>query len=65
VELGLQQKTVQVDPLKLADLPGLTAARPLYSALDTSHFSQLTGVTPRSWQEAVADHVRYLGRLKY
>jgi dTDP-4-dehydrorhamnose reductase len=61
LELGLLQEVVPVDPLKLADLTGLTAARPLYSALDTSRFSQLTGVTPRPWQDAVAEHVRCLG----
>jgi dTDP-4-dehydrorhamnose reductase len=30
------------------------AARPRYSVLDLSRFSQVTGITPRSWQEALA-----------
>ncbi|MCB1097655.1 MAG: dTDP-4-dehydrorhamnose reductase [Verrucomicrobiae bacterium] len=65
VKTGLLKEMVPVHPLKLTDLPGLTAARPLYSALDTTHFSQITGVTPRPWQDAVAEHVTYLSRLKY
>lgn len=57
VAAGILKKSVPVHPVKLADLPGLAAARPLYSALDTSYFTQLTGITPRAWQEAIADHV--------
>lgn len=64
VESGLLQGMVPVDALKLADLPGLTAARPLYSALDTSYFSQITGTIPRPWQDAVAAHVRSLSRIQ-
>ncbi|MGK0185887.1 MAG: dTDP-4-dehydrorhamnose reductase [Verrucomicrobiales bacterium] len=57
VESGTLHSNIPVHPLKLADLTGLTAARPLYSALDTSHFTELTGIVPRPWQEAVAQHV--------
>ena len=64
VESELMPAMVPVDPLKLADLPGLTAPRPLYSALDTSHFSQITGITPRGWKDAVAAHVKSLSRVQ-
>jgi dTDP-4-dehydrorhamnose reductase len=50
-------RTRQVTPVLLSSLPGLTAARPLQSALDTSHFTHLTGQTPRPWPEAMAAHL--------
>lgn len=56
---------VPVEPVRLADLPGLIAPRPLYSALDTSLFTAITGVNPRPWQDAVADHVAALGNVQW
>lgn len=50
-------RTTQVTPVLLSSLPGLTAARPLQSALDTAHFTRLTGHTPRPWTEAMAAHL--------
>ncbi|CCH47366.1 dTDP-4-dehydrorhamnose reductase [Pseudodesulfovibrio piezophilus C1TLV30] len=33
------------------------AVRPKYSVLDLSDFTQLTGITPRSWQEALKEYM--------
>lgn len=57
---GLPLRTRKVEPLKLADLKAFVAQRPVYTPLSTAKFTQLTGLTPRSWQEAVAEYVRGL-----
>jgi len=33
------------------------AARPTFSALDTSRFTEVTGITPRPWPQALADYI--------
>ncbi len=45
-----------VHPISSDDL-NLPAKRPAFSVLDTSKFSQTTGITPRSWQEALKDYI--------
>lgn len=57
---GLPLRTRKVEPLKLADMKAFVAQRPVYTPLSTAKFTQLTGLTPRSWQEAVAEYVRGL-----
>ena len=54
---GWPLRTTHATPVPLSSLPGLTAARPVQSALDTGKFTQLTGLTPRPWPEAMADHL--------
>ncbi len=49
--------TATATPVLLSSLPGLTAARPLQSALETGKFTSLTGLTPRPWPEAMAAHL--------
>ena len=44
-------------PVSLASLPGLTAPRPVQSALSTARFTALTHLTPRPWHEAMAQHL--------
>jgi len=41
---------------------GRIAARPAYSALDTSRYSRLAGESPRAWQEALHDYLRAAAR---
>ncbi|MUM77020.1 dTDP-4-dehydrorhamnose reductase [Pseudodesulfovibrio sp. F-1] len=50
-----------VEPVPTSAYP-TKAVRPAYSVLDLSRFIQATGVTPRHWQQALADYV--LGDLK-
>lgn len=54
---GWPLRTTEITPVPLSSLPGLTATRPVQSALDTSHFTRLTGITPRPWTEAMAQHL--------
>lgn len=54
---GWSLRTAQATPVLLSSLPGLTARRPLQSALATAKFTRATGITPRPWPEAMADHL--------
>lgn len=55
---GLPLRTRRVEPLQMADMKAFIARRPVYSPLATDKFTQLTGLVPRPWQEAVEDYVR-------
>ena len=46
-----------VEPLKMADLKAFIARRPVYTAMSTAKLTRLTGLTPRSWQEAVSAYI--------
>jgi dTDP-4-dehydrorhamnose reductase len=54
---GVELAARQVEPLKLAEMRNFIARRPVYSVLCTEKFTQLTGVKPRSWREAVAEYI--------
>lgn len=56
--LGAPLKGRTVAPLAMADLKAFVAKRPVYTVMSTAKLSALTGVEPRSWQEAVEAHVR-------
>ena len=43
---------------KMADLKAFVARRPVYTAMSTEKLTRLTGLHPRSWQEAVEEYVR-------
>ncbi len=53
---------VQVHPQSTAELQR-PAPRPLYSALDTSRFAQLTGKPLRPWRDALADYLKERAEL--
>ena len=53
---GIPVLTTTVAPLKLSDMKAFIAERPPRTALDTSKFTRVTGITPRPWQEAVAEY---------
>jgi dTDP-4-dehydrorhamnose reductase len=56
--LGIPLKARAVSPLRLADMKNWIARRPVYSVLSTEKFFSLTGTTPRTWRDAVADYIR-------
>ena len=56
--VGLPLRTRQVEAIRLEDMKAFVARRPIYTPLATDKFTQLTGIQPRSWQEAVEEYVR-------
>lgn len=46
----------RVEPVASAEYP-MAAARPAYSALDTSKITRVFGIAPRTWQQALAECV--------
>ena len=42
----------------MSDMAAFVAKRPVYTALATRRFTDITGRVPRSWQEAVEEYVR-------
>jgi dTDP-4-dehydrorhamnose reductase len=54
---GISLKARTVKPLGLTDMKNWVARRPVYSVLSTAEYAKLTGVSPRSWRDAVADYI--------
>jgi dTDP-4-dehydrorhamnose reductase len=55
---GFELRTNIVHPISRLTFPGFKAARPEFTAFDTAKFQQLTGITPRPWQEALEEYLR-------
>ena len=60
-KLGLPIKTRTVLPVSRHDFPAFKARRPAHTEFDTTRFEELSGTTPRPWQEALEEYLR----LKY
>lgn len=56
--LGIPLKGRTVTPLQMADLKAFIAKRPVYTVMSTARLTELTGLVPRPWQEAVEEHLR-------
>ena len=54
---GIPLKARTVGALKLSEMKNWTARRPVYSVLSTTKYTDLTGLAPRAWREAVADYI--------
>ncbi|MEY2555749.1 MAG: dTDP-4-dehydrorhamnose reductase [Verrucomicrobiota bacterium] len=54
---GISLKARTVKPLALTDMKSWVARRPVYSVLSTAKYAKLTGASPRSWRDAVADYI--------
>lgn len=57
-EAGLPLKCRTLQPLKVAEMPGFLAARPIHTAMDTTRLAALTGLRLRPWREALAEYIR-------
>jgi dTDP-4-dehydrorhamnose reductase len=57
VEAGLPVKARRIDANRLEDIEAFVAKRPVNSVLDTSKFTELTGLKPRDWREALREHL--------
>lgn len=55
---GLPVRTKLIQPTRLAESTFFKAARPPHTAMSTARFTRLTGITPRPWQEALAEYLR-------
>ncbi len=65
---GVPIKAKTVDALELKDMTRLrqgyggqanwVARRPVYSVLSSARYTELTGASPRTWRDAVADYIR-------
>ena len=55
---GVALKGRTVAAQKMADIKAFIAKRPVYTVMSTEKLTRLTGITPRSWQDAVEDYVR-------
>jgi dTDP-4-dehydrorhamnose reductase len=47
----------EISGVPLDSVAAFVARRPVHSALDTSEFTRLTGISPRPWEDAVCEHV--------
>jgi dTDP-4-dehydrorhamnose reductase len=56
-DAGLPLKAKTIGARKLREMANWVARRPVYSVLSTAKCSQLTGVSPRTWREAVSDYI--------
>ncbi len=56
--LGLPVKTNSVRGHTMDGFAPFLAERPRYTSLDTSHFTQTTGITPRPWERALEEYLR-------
>ena len=57
-DTGLPLKGKTVGARKLKDMTNWVARRPVYSVLSSAKYTKLTGRSPRTWREAVADYIR-------
>jgi dTDP-4-dehydrorhamnose reductase len=55
--LGIPLKAKKVGVSRIVDMKNWVAKRPVYSVLGTTKFSALTGRSPRTWRDAVADYI--------
>lgn len=58
LEMGLPLKAHHVAPLSRVGFAAFKAERPKFTSFDTSRFEALSGIAPRSWQEALRDYLR-------
>jgi len=56
-EAGFPLKARIVGAFKLKDMAGWVARRPVYSVLSTAKYTESTGMSPRTWRDAVADYI--------
>jgi dTDP-4-dehydrorhamnose reductase len=57
-QLGLPLRAHRVDGHSMHGFGPFTAVRPPYTALATEKFTQLTGIYPRPWQDALTDYLQ-------
>jgi dTDP-4-dehydrorhamnose reductase len=56
-DAGLPLRARTVGAGKLENMTNWIARRPVYSVLSTAKYTKLTGISPRTWREAVSDYI--------
>jgi dTDP-4-dehydrorhamnose reductase len=56
-EAGLPLQAKTIGARKLREMTNWVARRPIYSVLSTAKYTKLTGISPRTWREAVSDYI--------
>lgn len=56
-QLGIKLRTDIVSPVSRINFPGFKAVRPEFTAFDTTKYQELSGVTPRPWQDALQEYL--------
>jgi dTDP-4-dehydrorhamnose reductase len=56
-DAGLPLRARTVGAGKLENMSNWVARRPVYSVLSTAKYTKLTGISPRTWREAVSDYI--------
>jgi dTDP-4-dehydrorhamnose reductase len=56
-DVGLPLKAKMIGERKLRDMTNWIARRPVYSVLSSRKYTKLTGISPRTWREAVSDYI--------
>jgi len=65
LEAGINLRTSNVRPISLKSMTSFAARRPVYTIMNHQKYRDITGVSPRPWNEAVRAHVRArFSRLK-
>lgn len=59
---GIPLKTTTVTPISLKDIPAFVAQRPINTVLESSRFSEITGIVPRHWNDAVREYIESIAR---
>jgi len=54
---GLPLKAKTIGERELRDMTNWIARRPIYSVLSSRKYTKLTGISPRTWREAVSDYI--------
>ena len=55
---GLLAGIPPIQEQQLGEMISFRAARPVFTAMDTSRLAGLLGYVPRPWREAIAEHIR-------
>lgn len=56
-DVGVPLRARKVGAGKLENMSNWIARRPVYSVLSTAKYTKLTGISPRTWREAVSDYI--------
>jgi len=56
-DAGFPLKAKTIGAQKLQDMANWIARRPVYSVLSTAKYTSSTGISPRTWRDAVSDYI--------